>query len=114
MTVHRVVPNLFTEDPAAASAFYTDFLGLDVGMEMPGMTTFVVPEVPSAQLSIGHAYGLDQAVVSIGVDNVDEIYARAQQQGLEIVYELRDEPWGVRRFFVKAPGGHVINVVQHA
>ena len=27
-----------------------------------------------------------------------------------MVYPLTDEPWGVRRFFVRAPGGHVINV----
>ena len=30
-----------------------------------------------------------------------------------MVYPLTDEPWGVRRFFVRAPGGHVINVAQH-
>ena len=114
MSLHRAVPNLFTEDVEAATAFYTDFLGFDVGMELPGMTTFVAPGVPSAQISIGHAYGLDEANVSIGVDNVDELYAQAQERGLEIVYDIRDEPWGVRRFFVRAPGGHVINLVQHA
>ena len=41
------------------------------------------------------------------------MHAQAREQGLEIVYPLTDEPWGVRRFFVRAPGGHVINVVQH-
>ena len=33
--------------------------------------------------------------------------------GLEIVYPLTDEPWGVRRFFVRDPDGTVINVAQH-
>ena len=24
-----------------------------------------------------------------------------------------DEPWGIRRFFVRSPDGHVINVARH-
>jgi hypothetical protein len=27
---------------------------------------------------------------------------------------LTDEPWGVRRFFVKDPNGVVVNVLSHA
>ena len=30
-----------------------------------------------------------------------------------IVYPLRDEPWGVRRFEVEDPNGVVINVMSH-
>jgi hypothetical protein len=26
----------------------------------------------------------------------------------------RDEPWGVRRFFVRAPDGNIINIVSHS
>ena len=39
---------------------------------------------------------------------------RAQMsQGCAIVYPLTDEPWGVRRFFVREPNGKVINVLSH-
>ena len=38
----------------------------------------------------------------------------AQLLGAEIVYPLTDEPWGLRRFFVRDPDGAVINVTQHA
>jgi len=41
------------------------------------------------------------------------MYARAREQGLEIVYPLTDEPWGVRRFFVRDPNGIVVNVMMH-
>ncbi|MGA2287514.1 MAG: VOC family protein, partial [Bradyrhizobium sp.] len=34
-------------------------------------------------------------------------------RGYSIVYPLTDEPWGVRRFFVRDPNGAVINVVSH-
>ena len=33
--------------------------------------------------------------------------------GCEIVHPLTDEPWGVRRFFVRDPNGAVINVMRH-
>ncbi len=34
--------------------------------------------------------------------------------GLHVdVHPLTTEPWGVRRFFVRAPDGTVVNVVSH-
>jgi hypothetical protein len=33
--------------------------------------------------------------------------------GYEIVHPIMDEPWGIRRFFVRSPDGHVINVAGH-
>jgi hypothetical protein len=35
----------------------------------------------------------------------------AVQRGLRVVYALRDEPWGVRRFFVEDLSGTIINVL---
>lgn len=51
--------------------------------------------------------------VSVQVDDVDEAYAAAVCEQAEIVHPLTDEPWGVRRFFVRDPDGHVINVLSH-
>jgi catechol 2,3-dioxygenase-like lactoylglutathione lyase family enzyme len=36
----------------------------------------------------------------------------ARRLGYEIVHPLTDEPWGVRRFFVRAPDGNVLNIVR--
>jgi len=52
-------------------------------------------------------------VASIEVDDVDAAYALAVERGAEIVHPLTDEPWGVRRFFVRDPDGHVLNVLSH-
>ncbi|EME62636.1 glyoxalase/bleomycin resistance protein/dioxygenase [Amycolatopsis decaplanina DSM 44594] len=52
-------------------------------------------------------------VASIEVDDVDARYTAAKAAGAEIVHELTDEPWGVRRFFVRDPSGHVVNVLSH-
>jgi uncharacterized glyoxalase superfamily protein PhnB len=49
----------------------------------------------------------------VKVDDVDAAYEEAQRLGYEIVHPLQDEPWGVRRFFVRAPDGNVLNIVRH-
>lgn len=52
-------------------------------------------------------------VASVEVDDVDAAYRAARAAGAEIVHELTDEPWGVRRFFVRDPAGHVVNILSH-
>ena len=52
-------------------------------------------------------------VISVHVDDVDAAHAEARARGYEIVHPLTDEEWGVRRFFVRAPDGNVVNVVAH-
>jgi uncharacterized glyoxalase superfamily protein PhnB len=47
------------------------------------------------------------------VDDVDAAHAAALRAGAAIVHPLTDEPWGVRRFFLRTPDGHVLNVLSH-
>jgi catechol 2,3-dioxygenase-like lactoylglutathione lyase family enzyme len=113
MTIRRAVPDLTSDDLGAAREFYADFLGFDVGMDEPGFMLFRSPSNPTAQIIVGTERGVDVADVSVEVDNVDALHAEAVKRGLEIVYPLTDEPWGVRRFFVRDPDGVVVNVVAH-
>ncbi|WP_442938629.1 VOC family protein [Nocardia sp. Root136] len=55
----------------------------------------------------------ENPVVSVKVDDVEAALAAAQQRGYEIVYPLTTEPWGITRFFVRAPDGNVFNIAQH-
>jgi catechol 2,3-dioxygenase-like lactoylglutathione lyase family enzyme len=67
------------------------------------------------QLVAGDASAPQDSVISVHVGaDVDEAYAEARQRGYEIVHPLTDEPWGVRRFFVRAPDGNLINIVSHS
>lgn len=50
--------------------------------------------------------------LSIEVQDVDVVYARAKEMGCVFVHELRVEPWGVRRFFINDPTGKVVNVLS--
>jgi catechol 2,3-dioxygenase-like lactoylglutathione lyase family enzyme len=112
----RVVPYAHARDVDASRAFYADVLGFDVAMEDP-VLGLVSPANPSAQVLVPPT-GFDDPQPRFGVDvgdpeAVDAAHAAAVQRGLRIVYALRDEPWGVRRFFVEDPGGTIVNVLAH-
>lgn len=115
MTVRRVVPNLFDADPTATREFYVEVFAFDVAMDLGWIATLASPENRAAQISVfapdGEA-GRDP-FVSIEVDDVDAVHARAVEAGHEIVYALRDEDWGVRRFMLRDPAGRTVNVLTH-
>ena len=115
MPVRRIVPDLHAQDPGASRAFYVDVLGLEVAMDLGWVVTFAAPDNPTAQISVmrDDASASVQPDVSIEVDDVDAVHAAAQRLGHEIVHPLTDEPWGVRRFFVRDPNGKVLNILSH-
>ncbi|MFE6612438.1 VOC family protein [Amycolatopsis sp. NPDC057786] len=90
-------------------------LGFEVVMDHGWIVTLADPERPEVQLSLmTHDETAPVVpVASIEVDDVDAAYEEAKASGAEIVHELTDEPWGVRRFFVRDPSGHVVNVLAH-
>ena len=115
MSIRRVVPDIKSKHLDESRAFYVDFLGLQVAMDMGSIVTFVSPSNPTAQLSVMLDDGAATLLpdVSVEVEDVDEVHARAVERRLEIVYPLTDEPWGVRRFFVVDPNGTILNVMSH-
>ena len=115
MRVIRIVPNLRMNSNEASRGFYAGFLGLDVGMDMEWIVTFVSAANPTAQLSTLTEDATAPIVpnVTVEVDDIDGLYAEALQRGLAVIYPLTTEPWGVRRFFVQDPGGNVINCMMH-
>ena len=115
MSVKRIVPDITSKDLDASRRFYVDVLGLEVAMDMGFIVTLVSPTNPTAQVSLmtddGSSTILPQ--MSVEVADVDDVHSRAVSRGLNIVYPLTNEPWGVRRFFVTDPNGIVINVMCH-
>ncbi|WP_367126244.1 VOC family protein [Streptomyces phytohabitans] len=115
MTVRRVVPNLPTRSVAESRDFY-GALGLAEVMDLGWIATLASPSAPAAQLSLFPDGDLTAPVVpdlSVEVDDVDAVHAALRERGAEIVHPLRDEEWGVRRFFVRDPDGRVVNVLGH-
>jgi len=115
MVVRRIVPDFESSDLRAAVEFYSELLGLKQVMYHGWIITLADPNDSTKQLSVASHDETAREVpnVSIDVDDVDAIYRAAKQMGAEIVHPLTDEPWGVRRFFVKTPDGHVLNILGH-
>lgn len=115
MTVLRVVTNIATDKVPDVRKFYADLFGLDTVMDHGWLVTLASDEPTTPQISIAREGGAGAPVpdLSIEVDDVDKTYLRAKKLGIEIDYELTDETWGVRRFFVTDPTGKVLNVLSH-
>jgi catechol 2,3-dioxygenase-like lactoylglutathione lyase family enzyme len=115
MSIRRAVPNIVSDTPDESRSFYAGLLGFQVAMDMGWIITFVSPSNPTAQVSVVHEDASAPVVpqITVEVGDVDAIHAEAMRRGLDIVHPLTDEPWGVRRFFVKDPNGMVINVAAH-
>jgi len=114
--VTGVTANLPVSDIEAARSFYADYLGLGVEEMNHGWVARYrsADGRASVQLVTRDATSPVDSVLSVHVgDGVSEAYAEAVRRGYEIVHPLTDEPWGVRRFFVRDPDGNVINVVSH-
>jgi predicted enzyme related to lactoylglutathione lyase len=113
VTITRAVPNIRSERPAETRDFFVGLVGFEVAMDMGWVVTVASPTEPSVQVTIVGNDDLAAPGISVGVADVDAVHAKAVEQGFEIVYPLRDEEWGVRRFMVREPSGTVVNVVSH-
>ncbi len=116
MRVTGIVANLPVDDIAPARDFYADYLGLCVeGFDLGWVVHLQSPEgTAHVQLVSRDATATEDSVISVHVGSgIDEAYEEAKRRGFEIVHPLTEEAWGVRRFFVRAPDGNVINMVSH-
>lgn len=84
-------------------------------MEMDWIITFISERNPTSQINVirQDESEVPHPDISIEVEDIDQMFARAKDQKIEIVYPITDEPWGVRRFFVKDPNGNVVNILSH-
>jgi catechol 2,3-dioxygenase-like lactoylglutathione lyase family enzyme len=118
VAVRRIVANLAAGDAAefvTLRAFYVDLFGLAPVMDHGWIATLASGETALTQLGVATEGGSGTPVpaLSIEVDDVDAVHARARALGHAIAYDLTDEPWGVRRFFVRDPAGTLVNVLSH-
>jgi predicted enzyme related to lactoylglutathione lyase len=115
MRATRIMANLRVPDVEAAKSFYTDYLGLRIEeFNMGWVARYTSPDTgANVQLVTRDATSPDDSVISVQTDDVDGAYEEARQLGYEIVHPITTEPWGVRRFLVRAPDGNIVNVVRH-
>jgi catechol 2,3-dioxygenase-like lactoylglutathione lyase family enzyme len=115
MKVLRIVANLHAATVADARRFYQDILGLDLLMDLGWISTYGSDEHMTVQISIASEGGSGTPVpdLSIEVDDLDAALQRVMQAGIPIEYGPVEEPWGVRRFYVRDPFGKLVNLLAH-
>jgi catechol 2,3-dioxygenase-like lactoylglutathione lyase family enzyme len=113
MGIDRAVPNIRSERPAETRDFFVELLGLEVAMDIGWVVTVASPDNPLVQVNIIGNDDMAAPGISVGVADVDAVHAKAVEGGFDVVYPLRDEEWGVRRFMLREPSGTIVNVVSH-
>jgi uncharacterized protein YceH (UPF0502 family)/catechol 2,3-dioxygenase-like lactoylglutathione lyase family enzyme len=112
--VRQIVADLHVPDLPAARGFYAEYLGLaDEEFNLGWVARYTSPDTGATlQVMTSDASAPTDPVLSVMVDDVEVAHRQAQERGYEIVHPLTTEAWGVTRFFVRAPDGNVLNVVQ--
>lgn len=115
MRVTHIIANLPVADIEAAKSFYADYLGLGIEeFNLGWAARYTSPETgANLQLVTHDATAPEEAVISVLTDDIDGAYDEARSRGYEIIHPMTTEPWGHRRFFVRAPDGNLINIGYH-
>ncbi|MGP4106789.1 VOC family protein [Virgibacillus sp. L01] len=115
MKVKRIVANVETQDIKKARYFYEEVLGLDQLMNLEFLATYGSQEKMDTQINFLSEGGSGTPVpdLSIEVDDLDSALARIKKGKIPIEYGPANEPWGVRRFYVRDPFGKLINILIH-
>jgi predicted enzyme related to lactoylglutathione lyase len=115
MHTTHVLADLQVEDIETAKSFYVDYLGLTTEeFNLGWAARYTSPDTgASVQLVSRDDTAPEDAVISVLTDDIEAAYTQAESLGLEVVHPITTEPWGHRRFFVRAPDGNVVNVGYH-
>ena len=115
MKVKRIVSNIAAASPSEGEEFYETIFGLRVVMDLGWIRTYSSGEEMLTQISLASEGGSGTPVpdLSIEVDDLEAALARLKRAKIPIEYGPVNEPWGVRRFYVRDPFGKLINVLQH-
>ena len=115
MKIKRIVANISTPDIALAQKFYKGVLELETIMDQGWIQTYAGKGKMDIQLSVASQGGSGTPVpdLSIETDDVNEVYKRMVANGFKIEYGPVNEPWGVRRFYVRDPFGKLVNILSH-
>jgi len=111
-----------TDKPSEVAAFYTQYLDLQVGIDLGWFITVrrgtadwelaimerghpTIPAAVSAQTESSNVFGFV-------VDDADKIAAALREGGVQLEGDPTTEVFGQRHFFVRDPAGTWIDVIQ--
>jgi len=111
MKIKRVDSTISTNKLRESKEFYMKHFGFQLVYESDWYIELIAADAPT----IGVSFTLPQReageffkkglIISFEVDDVDAEYHRLKAEGLEIVQDLVDKPWGERSFVIDDPNG---------
>lgn len=121
MTTHSIFPVVPVADIRRSRDFYTGLLGLAVVYDSDWYVQLHSPTTESVQLGLvvrdhdtipdGYRGSPAGVLVSVEVDDVDAVHARAASAELPIALSLRSEVFGQRHFMTVDPDGLLVDVI---
>jgi len=111
-------PTLAARNMKETIEFYQNILGFQVGMAFPDASNpeyadlskdgMVLMFLPAANHGIGSEEKLGVGVnLYMEIDgDIDEYYEELKKRGVNIVVDIKDEPFGIRDFTVEDPNGY--------
>ncbi|HYH12791.1 MAG TPA: VOC family protein [Thermomicrobiales bacterium] len=121
-TVHRIYPVLYSSDVAQARDFYVDHFDFEVTFESDWYASLRHRHNPAYELAIIDAShdsipeqgrgAISRLLLNIEVGDATAEAERLRDAGVDVVQELRDEPFGQRHLIVAAPDGVLVDVIE--
>ncbi len=118
MKIKRFDATISTSKLRESKEFYMKHFGFQLVYERDWYIELIAADAPA----VGVSFTLPQReaceffkkglILSFEVDDVDAEYRRLKAEGLEIVQDLVDKPWGERSFVVDDPNGAHIYIYK--
>ena len=127
MPILTLTPHIVVHDARGAADWYARALGAQERqrVELPGgkimslelwfgeSSVMVADEFPEMGVLSPLSIGGTAVVLHLVTDDVDALWARAQDAGAEVLHPLQDAFWGDRHGQITDPYGHRWGLAQH-
>ena len=115
-------PVIVTPDIGRCRQFYLELLGFEIVFEASWFVylrhaggnvgiAFMAPDHPSTPPGPA-VFGGTGAFLTLQVEDAAAEYQRLKAVNASFAYDLKDEPWGQRRFALVDPSGLWLDIVQ--
>ena len=120
MAIARLIPNICSQKLAESRDFYVNLLEFEIAFDSDWYVQ--VASSTNSKLELGIIQQDHELVppafqkapqghyLTLVVDNVDAIYAKAQTMDLEVLQPPKDEFYGQRRMLIVDPNGLLLDV----
>lgn len=119
----KVYPLLITDKLKDCAAFYTKHFDFTIVFEEDWYVHlvheksgaelgFMVPNTDSQPKQLQAGFSGKGMVYSFEVADAKSEYERLGGKNLDVVLELKDEPWGQQHFILRDPAGIYVDVVR--